>query len=107
MADRLVTIVEGLLALGRAGASTTPVVAVDLGGVARERVEQWEPLAIESGVDLQVEGAAIVRVLAVPSSLSRGAARAARAASLRRSPSTRPERWGHRIVSSEKNVRGA
>ena len=104
MADRLVTIVEGLLALGRAGASTTPVVAVDLGGVARERVEQWEPLAIESGVDLQVEGAAIVRVLAVPSSLSRGAAHTA---SLRRSPSTRPERWGHRIVSSEKNVRGA
>ena len=103
-ADRLVTIVEGLLALGRAGASATPVVAVDLGGVARERGEQWEPLAIESGVDLQVEGAASVPALAVPSSLSRGAARAA---SLRRSPSTRPERWGHRIVSSEKNVRGA
>jgi len=34
-ADRLVTIVAGLLALGRAGASATPVVAVDLGGVAR------------------------------------------------------------------------
>jgi len=68
-ADRLVTIVEGLLALGRAGASATPVVAVDLGGVARERVEQWEPLAIESGVDLQVEGAASVRVLAVPTGI--------------------------------------
>jgi len=68
-ADRLVTIVEGLLALGRAGASATPVVAVDLGGVARERVEQWEPLASESGIDLRVEGAASVRVFAVPTGI--------------------------------------
>lgn len=65
-ADRLVTIVEGLLALGRAGASVAPVVTVDLAVIARERVEQWEPLAAESGVSLTVDGPASLPVLAVP-----------------------------------------
>ncbi|MDX2026315.1 ATP-binding protein [Microcella sp.] len=65
-ADRLVTIVEGLLALGRAGASVSPVVTVDLGAIARERVEQWEPLAAEGGVDLTIAGPTSVSVLAVP-----------------------------------------
>jgi signal transduction histidine kinase len=64
-ADRLVTIVEGLLALGRAGASASPVVAVDLAAIARERVEQWEPLAAESGIALTIEGPQSVRVFAV------------------------------------------
>ncbi|MEN9620173.1 MAG: hypothetical protein RL499_366 [Actinomycetota bacterium] len=64
-ADRLVTIVEGLLALGRAGASASPVVAVDLAAIARERVEQWEPLAAESGITLTIEGPPSVRVVAV------------------------------------------
>lgn len=64
-ADRLVTIVEGLLALGRAGASVSPVITVDLAAVARERVEQWEPLAAESGITLTIEGPARVPVLAV------------------------------------------
>lgn len=65
-ADRLVTIVEGLLALGRAGASIAPVVTVDLAVIARERVEQWEPLAAEGGVSLTVDGPASLPVLAVP-----------------------------------------
>ncbi len=65
-ADRLVTIVEGLLALGRAGASVSPVITVDLAAVARERVDQWEPLAAESGIELTVEGPNSVMVLAVP-----------------------------------------
>jgi signal transduction histidine kinase len=65
-ADRLVTIVEGLLALGRAGASITAGTAVDLGAIARERVEQWEPLAAESGVALTVDGPSSVAVRAVP-----------------------------------------
>jgi signal transduction histidine kinase len=64
-ADRLVTIVEGLLALGRAGASVSPVITVDLAHVARERVEQWEPLAVESGIALTIDGPASVPVLAV------------------------------------------
>ena len=64
-ADRLVTIVEGLLALGRAGASVSPAVPVDLAQVARERVEQWEPLAAENGIALTINGPASVAVLAV------------------------------------------
>ncbi|MFM2352687.1 MAG: hypothetical protein RLZZ608_93, partial [Actinomycetota bacterium] len=65
-ADRLVTIVEGLLALGRAGASVSPVVSVDLAAIARERVDQWEPLAAESGIGLTIEAPNAVPVLAVP-----------------------------------------
>lgn len=65
-ADRLVTIVEGLLALGRAGASVSPIVEVDLAAIARERVEQWEPLASESGIALTIDAPTSVRVLAVP-----------------------------------------
>jgi signal transduction histidine kinase len=68
-ADRLVTIVEGLLALGRAGASVSPVVTVDLARIARERVDQWEPLAAESGIALTIEGPASVPVLAVPTGI--------------------------------------
>lgn len=64
-ADRLVTIVEGLLALGRAGASVSPVITVDLAAVARERVDQWEPLAAEIGIELTIEGPHSVMVLAV------------------------------------------
>jgi signal transduction histidine kinase len=64
-ADRLVTIVEGLLALGRAGASVSPVITVDLAHVARERVEQWEPLAVESGIALTIDGPASAPVMAV------------------------------------------
>lgn len=65
-ADRLATIVEGLLALGRAGASSVPVVAVDLAAVARERVEQWEPLAGEGDITLRIEGPPSITVRAVP-----------------------------------------
>lgn len=65
-ADRLVTIVEGLLALGRAGVSVAPAVPVDLAAIARERVDQWEPLASEHGISLTLDGPSSVRVLAVP-----------------------------------------
>ncbi len=65
-ADRLVTIVEGLLALGRAGVSVAPAMSVDLAAIARERVEQWEPLASEHGIALTLDGPTSVRVLAVP-----------------------------------------
>ncbi len=65
-ADRLVTIVEGLLALGRAGALVAPAQPVDLAAIARERVEQWEPLAAESGIALTLAGPTSIMVLAVP-----------------------------------------
>lgn len=68
-ADRLVTIVEGLLALGRAGASGTPTIAVDLSAIARERVEQWEPLAVETGVTLSIDAPASLMVRAVPTAV--------------------------------------
>lgn len=68
-ADRLVTIVEGLLALGRAGASVAPVVAVDLAAIARERVEQWEPLAAESGVALTITAPGTLLVRALPTAV--------------------------------------
>ncbi len=65
-ADRLVTIVEGLLALGRAGASVSPAITVDLAAIARERVEQWEPLAAENGIALTIDAPSAVTVLSVP-----------------------------------------
>ncbi|GAA1733072.1 sensor histidine kinase [Microcella frigidaquae] len=67
--DRLVTIVEGLLALGRAGAPTVRPAPTDLGAVARTRVEQWEALAAESGVEVRVEGAPSAGVLAIPTAV--------------------------------------
>lgn len=54
--DRLQNIVEGLLVLSRAGAQTQhELIAVDLAAVARQRFEEWEALALESGVKLQLE----------------------------------------------------
>ncbi|MEL0149097.1 MAG: ATP-binding protein [Pontimonas sp.] len=47
---RLNRLIDGLLALGRAGAEKTPVISVDASTLARERVESWRRLADESGV---------------------------------------------------------
>ena len=47
---RLNRLIDGLLALGRAGAEKTPVISVDASTLARERVESWRSLAEESGV---------------------------------------------------------
>jgi len=41
----------------------------DLGAVARTRVEQWEALAAESGVEVRVEGAPSAGVLAIPTAV--------------------------------------
>ena len=49
---RLNRLIDGLLALGRAGAEKTPVISVDGSTLARERVESWRSLAEESGVTL-------------------------------------------------------
>ena len=54
--DRLGNIVEGLLLLSRTEGQSAPLQSVDLARVARDRVDQWEPLAEESGVSIRYEG---------------------------------------------------
>ncbi len=49
---RLNRLIDGLLALGRAGAEKTSVVSVVASSSVRERVESWRSLAEESGVTL-------------------------------------------------------
>jgi signal transduction histidine kinase len=49
---RLNRLIDGLLALGRAGAEKAPVVTIDATAVVRERVESWTSLAEESGTTL-------------------------------------------------------
>jgi signal transduction histidine kinase len=55
-AERLARVVDELLALARADASTEPADELDLGALARRRVEAWEPLAEERGVKVVVDG---------------------------------------------------
>ncbi len=64
-ADRLGTIIEGLLLLSRSEASSAAVVTVDAAAAARARVEQWAPLADESGVHIRYEGVDRLHVRAV------------------------------------------
>ncbi len=52
-AHRLGRLVEGLLALSRAGAGTVRVEQVDAAALARDRVEMWAPLYDERGVALR------------------------------------------------------
>jgi signal transduction histidine kinase len=53
--DRLAAIVEGLLALARADAGTTPAERVDASAVVRDRFETWRPLADGQAVHLAAE----------------------------------------------------
>jgi signal transduction histidine kinase len=53
--DRLAAIVEGLLALARADAGSTPSERVDVSAVVRDRLETWRPLASERAVRLAAE----------------------------------------------------
>lgn len=64
-ADRLGTIVEGLLLLSRTEGQPADIVAVDLAQIARERIEQWQPLALESDVTIRYLGPSTARVRAV------------------------------------------
>lgn len=68
-ADRLGDIIEGLLLLSRTESSSAPVGAVDLAEIARDRVEHWQALAQETGITISYDGAASVRVLAVPTAV--------------------------------------
>ncbi len=55
-ADRLGTIIEGLLLLSRTEASDAKVRTVDVAASVRARIEHWLPLADESGVHLTYAG---------------------------------------------------
>lgn len=65
-ADRLGTIIEGLLLLSRSEASTAATVTVDAAAAARARVDQWAPLADESGVTILYEGPERLLARSVP-----------------------------------------
>ncbi len=64
-ADRLGSIIEGLLMLSRSESRAAPVVEFDVARVARERVEHWQPLAQELGVGIRYEGPDHARVTAI------------------------------------------
>ena len=63
---RLQQIVDGLLALSRADDAAIAPQEIDLAEVARARVEQWQPLAEESGVHIAVTAPDMAPALAVP-----------------------------------------
>lgn len=50
--SRLNRLIDGLLALGRAGSDKAAVVSIDASAIVRERVESWTSLAEESGITL-------------------------------------------------------
>lgn len=53
--DRMEGMVEQLLVLARLEGASAATVEVDAVAIARDRVEMWEPLAAERGVELVVE----------------------------------------------------
>lgn len=63
---RLQQIIDGLLALSRADDAKIPPQQADLATLARARVDQWQPLAEESGVHIGVTAPESALVLAVP-----------------------------------------
>ena len=54
--DRLDTLVEGLLLLSRGEGSVASVSLTDVAAIARGRVEQWQALGEEHGVDIRYQG---------------------------------------------------
>lgn len=68
-ADRLSNLIEGLLLLSRTEAAHVPRQVVDMAAIVRSRVEQWQPLASESGVKLRFEGPVSADVIAVPNAI--------------------------------------
>ena len=63
--DRLAKILEGLLALARADGEQQPLVEVDAGRVADERIAAWQPLATSREIELRRAGVATATVHAV------------------------------------------
>lgn len=64
--DRLETLVEGLLLLSRGEGSVPALSLINLAAVARERVEQWQPLGEERGMVIRYSGPQTVNVLTSP-----------------------------------------
>lgn len=63
--SRLNRLIDGLLALGRAGSDKATVVEVDASAVCRERLESWASLAEESDISLvaTIEEGLTIRVV--------------------------------------------
>lgn len=55
-ADRLETLIEGLLQLSRGEGIIAAITHVDVAAITRERVEQWQPLGEERGIAIDYEG---------------------------------------------------
>ena len=66
---RLNRLIDGLLALGRAGANQESRVRIDATTVVRERVASWQKLASESGSTVSLEADEGVAIWAVESAL--------------------------------------
>lgn len=62
---RLERLVEGLLALARAGADPV-TTSVDVSAIARERLDAWVALAEENGVTIESRLGEAIRAIAVP-----------------------------------------
>ena len=67
--QRMRRLIEGLLALGRASVDDLERVTQDIARIVRERVDNWEPLATEQGVQVNVSVPSSVAVLAVPTAI--------------------------------------
>ncbi len=63
--DRLGSLIDGLLTLSRAEAESAATGVHDVAETARERVEQWLPLAQEAGIAIRYEGPASAPAVAV------------------------------------------
>jgi len=68
-ADRLGSIIEGLLMLSRTEATSAPVEVFDVAAIARARIEHWQPLAAESAIKVRYEGPVAALALAVPTAV--------------------------------------
>jgi signal transduction histidine kinase len=66
---RLARLVDGLLVLARAEATSARRVVVDAAAVAADRQEAWAPLAAENGVELTLEPGTAAPVWALPGAL--------------------------------------
>ena len=67
--DRLGSLIDGLLALSRAEAPRQAVGVHDAAAIARQRVEQWGPLAEDAGVSIVYDGPATAPVIALDTAL--------------------------------------
>ena len=65
--DRLQRLVDGLLTLARADGRKSSPAPVDLSAIARERIESWQSLADERGIQLELIAPSVAIAFAIPS----------------------------------------